>query len=89
MTRQQAVELIFDCLRNAEDSTPFVPEMKSIKIGDLLTAMSNKYLPENTELKINEMGLQPGENLHEKILEDGGYSNETDKFTVEEIMEMI
>ena len=36
-----------------------------------------------------DIGLQAGENLHEKILEEGKYSNEVERFTIEEIMEMI
>ena len=35
------------------------------------------------------IGLQPGENQHEKILESGKYSNEVEQFTVEEIQELI
>lgn len=88
-TIEQAVDLIFDCMGQAEDSKPYVPEMKSMSVKDLLTAMANNYLPEGGELKIKEIGLQPGENMHEKILVDGKYSNEVDRFTIEEIMEMI
>ena len=85
----QAVDLIFDCMYNAEDSKPHVPDMKSMSVGDLLQAMSKKYLPSDKELKIKTIGIQPGENLHEKILEDGKYSNEVERFTIEEIMELI
>jgi len=85
----QAVDLIFDCMGWAEDSKPYVPEMKSMSVKDLLTAMANNYLPDGGELKIKEIGLQPGENMHEKILVDGKYSNEVERFTINEIMEMI
>ena len=88
-TVDQAVDLIFDCLENATDSQPYVPEMKSMRMGDLLTAMANKYLPEGGTLKVKEIGMQPGENLHEKVLADGIPSNEAEKFTIEEIQEMI
>ena len=88
-TIEQAVDLIEQCMEEAPDSYPFVPEMKSMSVKDLLTAMANNYLPEGAELKIKEIGLQPGENMHEKILEDGKYSNEVERFTIEEIMEMI
>lgn len=87
-TREQAVDLIFQCLQEAKDSNPFVPDMKAMTIGDLLLAMHKKYSPD-TPLKTNVIGLQPGENLHEKIIDDGPYSNEVEMFTVEEIMEMI
>jgi UDP-N-acetylglucosamine 4,6-dehydratase len=87
-TREQAVDLIFDCLENAVDSNPYCPTMKSIRIDDLFTAMVKKYGEDYTiEPKI--IGLQPGENLHEKILEDGPYSNEVESYSVEEIMDLI
>ena len=88
-TLEQAVDLIWECLENAPDSKPYVPEMKSMSIENLLKAMANKYLPIGSELKIKEIGLQPGENFHERILEDGKYSNEVEQFTVEEIEELI
>ena len=88
-TIEQAVDLIFDCMKNATNSKPYVPEMKSMSVGDLLQAMSQKYLPKGLKLKMKTIGLQPGENLHEKIIEDGKYSNEVDKFSIEEIKEMI
>jgi UDP-N-acetylglucosamine 4,6-dehydratase len=88
-TREQAIELIFDCLQNATDTSPWVPEMKTMRMGDLLEAMAEKYLPAGKELDIKCIGIQAGENLHEKILEDGLYSNEVEQFTVEEIIGMI
>ena len=54
-----------------------------------LKAMADKYLPPSAVLNVKEIGLQPGENLHEKILEDGKYSNEVERFTIDEIKEMI
>lgn len=88
-TVDQAVDLIFDCLENATDSQPYVPEMRSMRMGDLLTAMADKYLPMNGTLKVKEIGMQPGENLHEKVVVDGPASNEVDRFTVDEIKDMI
>jgi len=76
-------------MNKASNCNPYVPEMKSMSVGDLLQAMAEKYLPPGKQLKIKETGLQPGENLHEKILEDGKDSSEADKFTIEEILEMI
>jgi len=88
-TIEQAVDLIEQCLAESTNSLPFVPEMKAMSVKDLLTAMAKKYLPSDCELKIKEIGLQPGENLHEKITEDGKYSNEVGRFTIDEITEMI
>jgi UDP-N-acetylglucosamine 4,6-dehydratase/UDP-glucose 4-epimerase len=88
-TVDQAIDLIFDCMENATDSMPYVPEMKSIKISNLLAAMAIKYLPAGGTLKVKEIGLQPGENLHERIIEDGPNSNECDQYTIDEILELI
>jgi len=88
-TRDQAIDLIFSCLQEALDSSPWVPDMKAMAMGDLLEAMARKYLPADTPLRIKEIGLQPGENRHEKILEEGPYSSEVERFSVEEIMELI
>ncbi len=88
-TREQAIGLIFSCLNRCNNSKPWVPEMKSMSMGDLLEAMVRKYLPSNSIPKIKTIGLQVGENKHEKILEEGPYSNEVERFTVEEIMELI
>lgn len=84
-TVEQAANLIFECLSGAKDSSPYVPEMKSIKMIDLLDCMMEKY----GYTHVKQIGLQQGENLHEKILEEGPYSNEVEQYTKEEIMEMI
>jgi len=88
-TREQAIDLIFSCLENATDTTPYCPDMKSMKISDMLKAMANNYLPEGGKLKIKTIGIQKGENLHEKILEEGPYSNEVELYTVSEIEDMV
>jgi UDP-N-acetylglucosamine 4,6-dehydratase/UDP-glucose 4-epimerase len=88
-TVDQALDLIYDCLENAEDSKPYVPGMKAMSIESLLEAMAQKYLPEGKEKSIKVIGLQPGENLHEKILEQGPASNEVEQYTIEEIKELI
>jgi len=85
----QAIKLIFECLDNAEDSRPYVPSMKAMSIGKLLDAMIAKYKPEGVTIPIKIIGLQAGENLHEKIMEQGPYSNEVEEFTINEIMELI
>ena len=88
-TRDQAVDLIFSCLKESNSSMPWVPEMKSMAMGDLLEAMARKYLPPGETLNSKTIGLQPGENMHEKIMEEGPASDEVEKFTIEEIMELI
>lgn len=88
-TIDQAIDLILECLEFSEDSRPYVPTMKSMSVGNLLEAMIRKYLPEGKDPKIKQIGLQPGENLHEMILENGPSSFEAERFTVEEIMKLI
>lgn len=87
-TVDEAVQLINDCMEYSKDSTPYCPIMKSMKISDLLEAMIIKY-GKGQNIEVKYIGLQAGENLHEKVLEQGPYSNEVDHFTVEEILPMI
>lgn len=88
-TVDQAIDLIFNCLDNASNSLPYCPNMKSIRLGDLLTAMINKYGNKDFKINIKEIGLQKGENKHEKILENGLSSNDAEKFSIEEIEKLI
>ena len=89
-TVDQAIELILDCMKNADNSKPYCPSMKSMSIRSLLKAMVEKYSTSSWEdYPIKLIGLQSGENLHEKVLEEGPYSNEVEEFTIEEIKELI
>lgn len=89
-TREEAIDLIFECLEKAGDSKPWIPKMKAMSMGDLLLAMYQKYgsYTSGPLIKTKVIGLQPGENLHETM--DGKiYSNEVEQFTIEEIKEKI
>lgn len=88
-TLDQAIDLIFDCLENATDSKPYVPTMRAMSMGFLLNAMILKYATDPTAIHVKEIGLQKGENMHEKILENGPGSNEVELFSIKEIMELI
>jgi UDP-N-acetylglucosamine 4,6-dehydratase len=87
-TIDQAVDLIEDCMLNATDNIPHCPSMKSMRVDNLLTAMIEKY-GDGKDIAVKVIGLQPGENFHEKVLNEGPYSNEVDQFTIEEIKELI
>ena len=87
-TVAQAIELIFDCLKNGISAAPYVPEMKSIRLMDLAACMIKKYGNFTSRMDLAE-SLKPGENLHEKILEDGKYSNQVKSYSEKEIMKMI
>ena len=88
MTKNQSVDLILNGLET-DSSKPYCDIPKSTSIGNLLQAMSNKYLPKGKELKVKKIGLQPNENLHERILDDGLMSNEMEQYTIEELERMI
>ena len=88
-TREDAIQLIFDCLEKSTSCEPYLPEMKSMILGDILSAMVKKYLPDNKTLLLKEIGLQYGENLHERLIMDGPTSNDSAKYTVDEIYNMI
>jgi UDP-N-acetylglucosamine 4,6-dehydratase len=85
---EQAIQLILDCMTYSSNSTPYCPEMKSMSIENLLEAMIQKY-SNGKNIKVKIIGLQPGENLHEKVMEEGPYSNEVEQFTINEIKELI
>lgn len=82
---EQAVDLIFETLEKASDSKPYATNMKAMRMGDLMAAMLTKY----GNAQVNEIGLQPGENKHEVITEDGPDSSQVERFTTEEIMKLI
>jgi UDP-N-acetylglucosamine 4,6-dehydratase len=87
-TVDQAIELIVDCMEHAVDSKPYCPSMKSMSIKNLLQAMVEKY-SNGVDIPVNVIGLQPGENMHEKVLEQGPYSSEVEQFSIEEIKDLI
>lgn len=86
-TRNQAIKHIFKCINTAKDCTPFCPEMKSMRVMDLLLAMNEKY-GTGKSFDVDMIGLQPGENLHETV--DGlTFSDQVEQFSIEEIKELI
>jgi len=85
-TVDEAIRTVFDAERMSQDANAWCPYIKSISMGNLLTAMQNKY-GEATSIK--KIGLQAGENLHEKMFTDGLDSSEVEQYTIEEIMEKI
>lgn len=87
-TVEQAVDLIFECLKKAKDSTPYLTPMKSMRMGDLLEVMIEKY-GEKGKVEYEVIGLQPGENMHEIIAEGQPDSSQVEKFTKEEIRRLI
>lgn len=78
-TVDEAIDLIFQCMEEAEDSTPFIPTMKAISMGQALEACQEVY----GKSPVKVIGLQEGENMHETM--DGiNFSDTADQFTKEE-----
>ena len=88
-TVEEAIELLLECLQKANNSTPWCPNMKSMKVGDLLDAMIQKYGDKNHQYVVKVIGLQVGENRHEKILKDGPFSDQVEHFSIDEIKKFI
>ena len=80
-----AVDLIFKSIDNGKDATPMVTQMKSMRLGDLLEAMMSKY----GRVPIKHIGLQKAENMHEVIAEGIPDSFHSERFTKEEILNLI
>jgi UDP-N-acetylglucosamine 4,6-dehydratase len=66
LTRDVAINAIFECLEKAPDTSPYLPSMKALSIKELLDLMILKY-GNGKECRIIEVGLQEGENKHENI----------------------
>ncbi len=81
----QAVDLIFKCVDKAKDASPYFTGMKSMRIGDLLEVMMDKY----GIVPVNTIGLQEGENMHEVIAEGLPDSAHCERYTKDEIFELI
>lgn len=78
----EAVDLIFQCIEKANDSTPYIPVMKSAKMGVVLDACMEVY--GKSPVKI--IGLQPGENKVETM--DGiTFSDQVEQFSKSEFIE--
>ena len=81
-TVDEAVDLIFECIEKANDSSPFVPKMKAVTMGTVMEAMMDVY----GKSPVKTIGLQPGENKVETT--DGViFSDQCEQFTKEEFRE--
>lgn len=65
MTLQESVDLIFYALKNGESGDLWVPNLPSMKIIDLAEIFSEIY-----KKPINEIGIRPGEKIHEIMLNE-------------------
>lgn len=80
-TIDEAVDLIFECMDKATNSTPYIPKMKGVTMQLVLAACMEVY----GTCPVKVIGLQPGENMVETT--DGiTFSNEVEQFTKEEFI---
>lgn len=80
-TVDEAVDLIFECFTWAEDSTPYIPKMKAVKMSVVLEACQEVY----GKCPVKIIGLQAGENKVETT--DGiTFSDKVEQFTKEEFI---
>lgn len=61
ITLEQAANFVLNCLRNMQGAELFVPKIPSMKITDLAKAVA-------PECELNEIGIRPGEKLHEVMI---------------------
>ena len=85
----ESIDIIIECLQQSKNSTPYYRLMKSSTMGDLLKAMILNYSPNNTKILIKTIGLQPGENQHEKISNTAPSSDQATQYNIKELIELI
>lgn len=66
LTLQEATNLVLNAIKNMKGGEVFVPKIKPIRIIDLAIAMIDVLKPKNT--KIVEIGIRPGEKIHETLI---------------------
>ncbi|MBN2881019.1 SDR family NAD(P)-dependent oxidoreductase [Candidatus Woesearchaeota archaeon] len=65
ITPQQAVELVFDCIKYSVGGEIFIPKLPAFKITDLIELLKKKHA---SKVGVKVVGLRPGEKIHELML---------------------
>ena len=72
MKTTDAVKLVIKATEYAKGNDIFILKMKAFKLGDLLNVLINRIAPKlnisKKEIKVNTVGLVPGEKLHEELI---------------------
>jgi len=89
ITCDQSIDMILNCLYKSKDSSPYYEDMKSTSIGNLLKVMCDKYTPIGCTISIKNIGLQPGENMHEKICTNRISSDKSIQYKLNELRDII
>lgn len=78
ITLEQSVKLVIDAIKTAKGGEIFVPKLASFYIKDLAKALCNRT-------KIKEIGIRPGEKIHETLISSGeniSYEKSNDYFII-------
>jgi FlaA1/EpsC-like NDP-sugar epimerase len=68
ITLQEGVDFVLDCFERMWGGELFVPKIPSFKITDLAKAIS-------PECKLQEVGIRPGEKIHEEMITESDALN--------------
>lgn len=82
----QVINYMFDVEKNCNTCKPQSAKMKAVRMMDLLEAMQIKY---GMAQGLKVIGLQEGENKHEKLTKDGESSEVAEKYSIDEMVEML
>lgn len=69
LSLDEAVNLIFDALKDTEGGKIFVPKVRSCKVTQIACALSNAYGIEPYSNLYN-VGIRPGEKIHEVLISE-------------------
>lgn len=84
----QTIDSASSCLIDLIHKDTYNLNCSAVSLKVLLQAMVDKYSIDGI-IDIVEIGLREGENLHEKIISNGPYSNEIKLLSVEEVKDMV
>jgi hypothetical protein len=63
MTREQAVDVVFDSMLHSKRGEIFVPHLPAVRMQDVAWAMIGER-----DIKVEEIGIRPGEKVHELMV---------------------
>ena len=70
MTLDQSVDLVFHAMTMAQGGEIFVRKAPACTVQTLAEAMRRKYSPQGTKHPIQEVGIRPGEKIHEILVNE-------------------
>ncbi len=70
MTLDQSVDLVFHAMTMAQGGEIFVRKAPACTVQTLAEAMRRKYSPQGTNHPLQEVGIRPGEKIHEILVNE-------------------